>query len=57
MARPSAAAKQIATTGQHGITPTGVTKRIKDIIDGVYDADTAARRTQGGAGGGATTRR
>lgn len=30
-------AKQIAFNKQHGIEPRGVTKRIKDIIDGVYD--------------------
>ena len=33
--------KQIAHNTAHGITPTGVTKRIKDIIDGVYDGDSA----------------
>ena len=32
-------AKQIAFNAEHGITPRGVVKRIKDIIDGVYDAD------------------
>ncbi|AAZ97521.1 Excinuclease ABC, B subunit [Thiobacillus denitrificans ATCC 25259] len=32
-------AKQIAFNTEHGITPRGVVKRIKDIIDGVYDAD------------------
>ncbi|QWD61088.1 excinuclease ABC subunit UvrB [Polynucleobacter sp. MWH-UH35A] len=30
-------AKQIAFNKQHGIEPKGVQKRIKDIIDGVYD--------------------
>ncbi len=34
-------AKQIAFNAEHGITPRGVQKRIKDIIDGVYDADAA----------------
>jgi len=32
-------AKQMAHNEAHGITPRGVVKRIKDIIDGVYDAD------------------
>ena len=36
-------AKQMQFNEQHGITPRGVTKRIKDIIDGVYDASTAQR--------------
>ena len=35
--------KQIQFNLEHGITPVGVTKRIKDIIDGIYDADTAGR--------------
>ncbi len=34
--------KQLAFNAQHGITPRGVVKRIKDIIDGVYDADGAS---------------
>jgi excinuclease ABC subunit B len=33
--------KQIAFNAAHGITPVGVAKRIKDIIDGVYDAKAA----------------
>jgi len=33
--------KQTEFNQLHDITPTGVTKRIKDLIDGVYDADTA----------------
>jgi excinuclease ABC subunit B len=36
-------AKQLAHNEAEGITPIGVKKRIKDIIDGVYDADTAVR--------------
>jgi len=31
--------KQIDYNEREGITPVGVTKRIKDIIDGVYDVD------------------
>ncbi|MFP5417535.1 MAG: excinuclease ABC subunit UvrB [Gammaproteobacteria bacterium] len=31
--------RQIAFNAANGITPRGVVKRIKDIIDGVYDAD------------------
>jgi len=34
---------QMAFNAEHGITPRGVTKRIKDIIDGVYDKDEAQR--------------
>lgn len=34
---------QIAFNTANGITPKGVTKRIKDIIDGVYDKDEAER--------------
>ncbi|MEW6678209.1 MAG: excinuclease ABC subunit UvrB [Pseudomonadota bacterium] len=30
--------KQMAFNAEHGIVPKGVSKRIKDIIDGVYDA-------------------
>ena len=33
--------KQIAFNAEHGIAPRSVQKRIKDIIDGVYDADAA----------------
>ncbi len=34
-------AKQIAFNLAHGITPVGVVKRIKDIIDGIYDPEAA----------------
>src|SRR5436853_3037193 len=34
-------AKQVSYNKQHGITPIGVMKRIKDMIDGVYDAEDA----------------
>jgi excinuclease ABC subunit B len=34
--------KQLSFNERHGITPKGVIKRIKDLIDGVYDADAAA---------------
>jgi len=33
--------KQLAYNRQHGITPRGVVKRVKDIIEGVYDAESA----------------
>ena len=33
--------KQLAHNLKQGITPIGVTKRIKDIIDGIYDRDSA----------------
>jgi excinuclease ABC subunit B len=35
--------KQMHHNEQHGITPKGVSKRIKDIIDGIYDSETAHR--------------
>ncbi|CAG9239451.1 excision nuclease subunit B [Paraburkholderia tropica] len=34
-------AKQMAFNEEHGIVPRGVVKRIKDIIDGVYNVDEA----------------
>ena len=36
-------AKQMRFNEENGITPKGVSKRIKDIIDGVYDAESAQR--------------
>jgi excinuclease ABC subunit B len=39
-------AKQIAFNEANGITPRGVVKRIKDIIDGVYDSETANAERQ-----------
>ena len=39
-------AKQVAHNLAHGITPVGVVKRIKDLIDGVYDADDARAELQ-----------
>ena len=35
--------KQLDYNAAHGITPTGVKKRIKDIIDGVYDTENLQR--------------
>ena len=37
-------AKQIAYNKAHGITPRGVVKRVKDIIEGVYDYEEAQER-------------
>jgi excinuclease ABC subunit B len=34
--------KQLAFNERHGVTPKGVQKRVKDLIDGVYDAAQAA---------------
>ncbi len=34
-------AKQVAFNAEHGIEPKGISKRIKDMIDGVYDPDEA----------------
>jgi excinuclease ABC subunit B len=36
--------KQLAWNAKMGITPAGVQKRIKDIIDGVYDADAGKKQ-------------
>jgi len=38
--------RQIAFNLTHGITPVGVIKRIKDMIDGVYDAGAAAAQLE-----------
>ena len=35
--------KQIAFNAAHGIVPTGISKRITDIIDGVYEPENAQR--------------
>jgi excinuclease ABC subunit B len=37
-------AKQVLYNEKMGITPIGVQKRIKDIIEGVYDADEGRRQ-------------
>ncbi len=37
-------AKQIAHNEAHGITPASVNKRIKDIIDGMYEPDDAKKQ-------------
>ena len=38
--------KQVAFNLAHGITPKGVEKRIKDIIDGVYDPEAAKAQAE-----------
>jgi excinuclease ABC subunit B len=43
-------AKQVAFNAARGITPKGVTKRIKDIIDGVYDARATQRELKAAQG-------
>jgi excinuclease ABC subunit B len=45
-------AKQISFNEAWGITPKGVVKRIKDIIDGVYDHEIAAEALEGCRGTG-----
>jgi excinuclease ABC subunit B len=42
-------AKQIAFNEEHGITPKGVQKKIKEMIDGVYSAAAAKQRLEAGA--------
>ena len=44
--------KQVAWNEKMGITPIGVQKRIKDMIDGVYDADEGRKELKRGAGAG-----
>src|SRR5512137_935907 len=39
-------AKQLAHNAKMGITPLGVQKRIKDLIDGMYDADEGRKELQ-----------
>ena len=34
-------AKQLAHNQAHGITPKGISKRVRDLIDGIYDHETA----------------
>jgi len=34
-------AKQLAHNEEHGITPVGVSKRIRDMIEGIYDSEDA----------------
>ncbi|MDD5388255.1 MAG: excinuclease ABC subunit UvrB [Gallionellaceae bacterium] len=43
-------AKQIAFNLAHGITPKGVVKRIKDIIDGIYNPDAANQELKAAQG-------
>ena len=42
--------KQKHFNAEHGIVPVGVKKRIKDIIDGVYDPESAQRELQAAQG-------
>jgi excinuclease ABC subunit B len=42
--------KQAHFNAEHGIVPAGVKKRIKDIIDGVYDAEGAQKELQAAQG-------
>ncbi|MCM8611479.1 excinuclease ABC subunit UvrB [Accumulibacter sp.] len=38
--------RQISFNDSHGIVPTGISKRIIDIIDGVYDSESAQREVK-----------
>ena len=44
-------AKQIQFNEKHSVTPKGVMKRIKDLIDGVYDSDAAAQELKAAQAG------
>ena len=48
--------KQIAWNEKMGITPMGVQKRIKDLIDGMYDADEGKKQLKAAQTQGAGTR-
>jgi excinuclease ABC subunit B len=37
-------AKQLAFNEQHGIVPVGINKKIKDLIDGVYDVESERKK-------------
>ncbi len=39
-------ARQLAFNAEHGITPRGVVKRVRELIDGVYDASASGTRAQ-----------
>ena len=39
-------AKQVEHNMKHGIVPKGVEKRIKDIIDGIYDVEDGKKHTK-----------
>ncbi len=43
--------KQLAYNARHKITPIGVAKRIKDLLDGVYDADEAQQELKAAQAG------
>ncbi len=39
-------ARQLAFNAEHGITPRGVVKQVRDLIDGVYDSGSCGGRAQ-----------